>query len=392
MNPDAASANRAALQAMAAGNMTAARSLLEDALARGRGDLRLWLNLAVVRRQLRDFEGAFAALREALSLDNRNFTALLMQAALLDGLGRTKEAAVAYGIALVQAPPDEALDAPTRQAVARAREVQAKHQAELGAWIRARAAGAADPLPRDARQRLETFIDTTLRVRRRFRQEPMEYSYPGLPDIEFYDRGEFPWIEEFEAATPGIQRDLARILAEDEAGFSPYIRYDDHLPLDQWRELNKNPRWSAFHFYDRGREIPERCARAPETMAAVRRLPQAVVDERSPTAMYSVLKPKTRIPPHTGIANFRLVVHLPLVLPGRCGFRVGNETREWRIGEAWVFDDTIEHEAWNDSDETRIILICDIWSPRIPPEEREAIRAVIAATDAWRGIPPGTQI
>ena len=83
MNPDAASANRAALQAMAAGNMTAARSLLEDALARGRGDLRLWLNLAVVRRQLRDFEGAFAALREALSLDNRNFTALLMQAALL---------------------------------------------------------------------------------------------------------------------------------------------------------------------------------------------------------------------------------------------------------------------------------------------------------------------
>jgi aspartyl/asparaginyl beta-hydroxylase (cupin superfamily) len=127
-------------------------------------------------------------------------------------------------------------------------------------------------------------------------------------------------------------------------------------------------------------------------MAAVRRLPQAEVDLRSPTAMFSVLQPHTRIPPHTGVANFRLVVHLPLVLPGHCGFRVGGETREWRIGEAWVFDDTIEHEAWNDSDQVRIILICDVWSPRLSPAERAAIRSVIAAADAFRGIPPGARI
>lgn len=392
MNEEAARANRAALQAMAAGNMKAAQSMLLDAIARDRGDLRLWLNLAVVRRQLQDYDGAFGALREALTLDNRNFGALLMQAALLDKLGRAKDAAVAYGIALVQAPPDAELDAPTRQAVARAREVQAKHAAELGAYIRDRAAEASAALAPPARRRLETFIDTTLRVRPRYRQNPTDYFYPGLPDVEFYERGEFPWLAGFEAATADVQRELARVLVEDEAGFAPYVHYDDHLPLDQWRELNKSPRWSAFHFYDRGREIPERSARAPATMAAVRRLPQPQVDLRSPTAMFSVLKPKTRIPPHTGVANFRLVVHLPLVLPRGCGFRVGGETREWRIGEAWVFDDTIEHEAWNDSDEVRIILICDVWNPRIPPEEREAIRAVIAATDAFRGSLPGAQI
>ena len=96
-------------------------------------------------------------------------------------------------------------------------------------------------------------------------------------------------------------------------------------------------------------------------------LPQAVVPLRSPCAMYSALQPRTRIPPHTGVANFRLVVHLPLVLPPGCGFRVGSETRDWRIGEAWVFDDTIEHEAWNDSDEPRYIFICDIWNPRLSP-------------------------
>ncbi len=392
MNDEAIRANQAALQAMAAGNMPAARTTLEAAISRHRGDLRLWLNLAVVRRQLRDVEGAFQALREALAIDNRNFPALLMQAALLDRLGRGKDAAVAYGIALVQAPPDAELDPPTRQAVLRAREVHASHVGELGRYIREHVGAARDALSGAGKKRLESFIDTTLRTRRRYRQEPMEYAYPGLPDVEFYEREEFPWLPELEAATADIQRELGRILVEDEAGFAPYIQYEDHLPLDQWRELNKSPRWSAFHFYDQGREIAERCARAAATMAAVRRLPQAFVDLRSPTAMFSVLQPKTRIPPHTGIANFRLVVHLPLVLPAGCGFRVGGETREWRIGEAWVFDDTIEHEAWNDSDEVRIILICDIWSPRLAPEEREAIRAVIAATDAFRGTPPGAQI
>ncbi len=392
MSIDAARANKAALQAMAAGNMKAAHAMLLDALARERGDVRLWLNLAVVRRQLQDFEGAFQALREALGLDNRNFAALLMQAALLDRLGRGQEAANAYGIALAQAPPDGELDPPTLQALARAREVHSKHVGQLGRYVREHIAGARDALSPAERRRLESFIDTTLRTRKRYRQEPMEYWYPGLPDIEFYEREEFPWLPEFEAATDAIGRELGRILVEDEAGFSPYIQYQDHLPLDQWRELNRSPRWSAFHFYDKGRPIAERIARSPETMAAVRRLPQAEVDLRSPTAMFSVLQPKTRIPPHTGIANFRLVVHLPLVLPPACGFRVGGETREWRPGEAWVFDDTIEHEAWNESDETRIILICDIWSPRLSPEEREAIRSVIAATDAFRGTVPDAQI
>ena len=295
MNDEATRANQAALQAMSAGNMPAARAALEGALAQHRGDLRLWLNLAVVRRQLRDFEGAFQALREALAIDNRNFPALLMQAALLDRIGRTQDAATAYGIALVQAPPDAELDAPTRQAVARAREVHANHVGALGRYVREQVGSARDALTGTQKKRLESFIGTTLRTRKRYRQEPMEFAYPGLPDIEFYERDEFPWLPAFEAATAGIQRELARILVEDEAGFSPYIHYDDHQPLDQWRELNKSPRWSAFHFYDQGREIAERCARAPDTMAAVRACRRRGWTSRSPTAMFSVLKPGTRI-------------------------------------------------------------------------------------------------
>lgn len=221
---------------------------------------------------------------------------------------------------------------------------------------------------------------------------PLEYYFPGLPPVEFYERGELPWIEEFESATADIRRELLAILAEDAGGFAPYIHYDNHLPLDQWGELNHSPRWSAFHFYEHGRRIPERCERAPRTLEAIEKLPQAQVPLRSPTAIFSVLQPRTRIPPHTGVANFRLVVHLPLIVPEGCRFRVGSQTREWKVGEAWAFDDTIEHEAWNDSDHTRVILICDIWNSRLSTAERRAISSVIAATDAYNGTVPTSHV
>jgi aspartyl/asparaginyl beta-hydroxylase (cupin superfamily) len=181
-------------------------------------------------------------------------------------------------------------------------------------------------------------------------------------------------------------------MREGDGGFTPYIHYEDHMPLDQWRELNHSLRWSAYHFFEKGLPVEEHCRRAPATLQELARLPQAHVPMRSPSALFSVLKPHTRIPAHTGIANFRLVVHLPLLVPPHCGFRVGGETREWRVGEAWVFDDTIDHEAWNESGETRVILICDVWSPYLSVEEREAIGQVIAATDAFNQTQATSQI
>jgi aspartyl/asparaginyl beta-hydroxylase (cupin superfamily) len=114
---------------------------------------------------------------------------------------------------------------------------------------------------------------------------------------------------------------------------------------------------------------------------------QPRVAGRSPAAMFSILRPRTRIPCHTGVSNTRLVLHLPLIVPEGCGFRVGGETRQWREGEAWVFDDTIDHEAWNDSDKPRAILICDVWSPRLSAEERELIVTITAAIDDFMGGP-----
>ena len=81
--------------------------------------------------------------------------------------------------------------------------------------------------------------------------------------------------------------------------------------------------------------------------------------------------------------NARLIVHLPLILPANCRFRVGNDTRDWRTGEAWVFDDTIEHEAWNDSDEVRVILIFDVWNPLLSEAERLLVTAMMNALNAY---------
>ena len=92
--------------------------------------------------------------------------------------------------------------------------------------------------------------------------------------------------------------------------------------------------------------------------------------------MFSILDEHSRIPPHTGSDNVRATVHLPLIVPDGCGLRVGSETRIPAAGKAWVFDDTIEHEAWNDSGEPRAVLIFDIWNPLLTEPERAAVRAI----------------
>jgi aspartyl/asparaginyl beta-hydroxylase (cupin superfamily) len=383
---------QSAQQAMAEGKWTEAQALLRDALAQSPNDLRAWLSLAATQRQLNDVDAAFAALREVLKRDSRNFHALLMTGNMLEKLKLGTEAAEAYAAAIANAPPDLALDEVTRLALQRARTVRAAYAQQAAAYVREQIASTEAKCTAAERRRVDGFIQTTLRMRERFQQNPSHYYYPGLPSIEFYGREEFAWLGEFEAATPAVQAELATIAREDAGEFTPYIHYPDHAPLDQWRELNYNPRWSSFHFFDKGVPIEAHCQRAPAVMAAIAKLPQPRLPMRSPAAMFSVLQPKTRIPPHTGVSNFRLVVHLPLVVPPQCYFRVGGETREWRVGEAWVFDDTIEHAAANDSDQVRTIFICDIWNPRLSPDERQLITEVLAATDKFTGVQPPAQI
>ena len=369
---------------MQAGRVAEARLLLAQATALDCNNAALWLHLAATCRATADLPAALTALEQALRVDPRYFAALLMKATLIEREGRAREAAQAFGVALTQAPPDARLDATTLSVLQRGRELYGRYQRELRAHLDSTLLDTATASGAEA-QRLAQFFDTTLGLKPRVQQNPSAYFYPGLPPIEFWPREPFPWLAELEAATPAIQAELAAVL-ESQQGFTPYVEYADGIPLDQWAALNHSLDWSAFQFYHYGKRYPENCARCPNTMQALAKLPQPAVEGRMPAAMFSVLKPHTRIPPHTGVANVRLVLHLPLIVPSDCGYRVGNVTRQWRVGEAFVFDDTIEHEAWNNSDQTRVVLIADIWHPHLSATERELIGKAMIEMDRFNGI------
>jgi aspartyl/asparaginyl beta-hydroxylase (cupin superfamily) len=139
-----------------------------------------------------------------------------------------------------------------------------------------------------------------------------------------------------------------------------------------------------------GKPIDEHIARCPQTAALLEKAPRADVPEHGPTAFFSILDAGARIPPHNGVTNTRLIVHVPLIVPDGCGFRVGGERREWKPGNALIFDDTIEHEAWNNSAVPRAVLIFDIWNPYLTDAERDFVRAATHAIgDFNRGETPG---
>jgi aspartyl/asparaginyl beta-hydroxylase (cupin superfamily) len=123
------------------------------------------------------------------------------------------------------------------------------------------------------------------------------------------------------------------------------------------------------------------------TIKALEHAPMPLIDERSPVALWSLLKPGTHIQPHHGMLNTRLICHIPLIVPKDCAIRVGNETRAWREGEALIFDDSFEHEAWNKSGDTRVILLFEIWRPEISLEERAALTKIFETINDYQGVP-----
>ncbi|HYL70077.1 MAG TPA: aspartyl/asparaginyl beta-hydroxylase domain-containing protein, partial [Candidatus Dormibacteraeota bacterium] len=234
--------------------------------------------------------------------------------------------------------------------------------------------------------RYEACRDLSLRKRPAYYSQPKQILFPYLPAIEFFPRQHFPWVEALEAATEEIAAEAVAAFAGDRAGFKPYVDYPPGTPVDQWGPLNHSTDWSVYPLWHDGAQLADHLERCPRTAAVLAGLPLCDIPNYAPGAFFSVLQPRTRLPPHTGTTNTRSIVHLPLVVPAGCRFRVGAETREWQKGRAWVCDDSIEHEAWNDSDEVRIILIFDIWNPLLTPAERDLVRALTIGIGRFYGV------
>jgi len=368
----------------------AAADAFERALALAPRRVELLRGLAASRRALGEAEAALVATEQALVVQPRLFNALLLKGVILDGLGRLTAAAMAYGDALRLAPAASAVPEPTQRALVRARELCDRHQSELAE--RLRAAAELSMLSPALSRRIDAFIETTAGRRRFYAQQPSQFYFPGLPAIEFYDRDEFPGLAALEACWEAIRDEAMAVWSEGTEGLTPYVQLDPGTPLDQWAELNQSMSWSAFHLFQDGEPLAANQARCPATVAALEALDQPSVRCRSPTALFSILRPGARIPPHNGLNNTRLILHLALIAPEGCALRVGGEMRPWRAGEAFVFDDTIEHEAWNRSPSPRAVLICDVWNPRLAADERELIVRLTDVADRFNETAPGTTV
>ncbi len=334
----------------------------------------LWANLAGSLKALGRRTEELGAIDKALALEPRHLSALLQKAAYLEETGDPRNAARVYQNALDTLPPGAQLPPGIEATLQHARALVAADFTALSAALEAPLAAVRERHGGTRQRRVDLCLETLLGRRKVFHSQPTWMYFPELPAIEFFDRDDFPWLDGIEAAADEIRAELLRVLVADREGLQPYIDFPSGLPLDQFRELNGSRRWSAYFLWNQSEPVAGHIAQCPVTARALETAPRCRVAGRAPTAFFSILDPNTRIPAHTGVTNTRCTVHLPLVVPPACGFRVGGTTREWIPGKAWVFDDTIEHEAWNLSDTPRAILIFDIWNPLLTAAERDLIQ------------------
>lgn len=366
-------------QFAARGQLAEAIRLLQQAATAEPANGGVLMKLAALHRATKNYPAALAAVDSALELDPLAFLPLLAKATILDAMGEHGPAAEIYGAAAFHAPDRTELpDSIVRQleiADARYQEFQAGKESAmkdaLAAMVGLSAAEAA---------RVERFRTNILRKTKPYHSEPTHFFYPGLREREYHDDELFDWLEDLEACTDEIRAEFNAVVKAEHAELAPYVQYPKGVPLAQWAALNHNAAWTAIHLLKRGDVVANNARLCPRTMDILRRIPQPVIPGRSPNAMFSLLAPRTEIPPHTGVANSRLLVHLPLIVPAGCSFRVGETVRPWVEGKAWVFDDTIEHEAWNPTDELRVILIADLWHPDLSQAEREACAALMSSS------------
>ncbi|XP_077022965.1 aspartyl/asparaginyl beta-hydroxylase isoform X2 [Tamandua tetradactyla] len=146
------------------------------------------------------------------------------------------------------------------------------------------------------------------------------------------------------------------------------------LPEDE--NLREKGDWSQFTLWQQGRKNENACKGAPKTCALLETFPETTGCRRG-QIKYSVMHPGTHVWPHTGPTNCRLRMHLGLVIPKEgCRIRCANETRTWEEGKVLIFDDSFEHEVWQDASSFRLIFIVDVWHPELTPQQRRTLPAI----------------
>ena len=186
----------------------------------------------------------------------------------------------------------------------------------------------------------------------------------------FIDPRQFEWHELVTSESTKVQSELKAVLS---AGAIP--SWEEII--EESRPLSDDDQWRTYIFYVYGQRFEKQCNECPDTARLLQEIPGMK------TAFFSILSPGKRLPPHRGLYRGVMRYHLGLLVPqhGECGIRVGDQTATWEEGVGIMFDDTYEHEVWNDTKETRVILWLDITRPMKFPFN--IINSGIITTIGW---------
>jgi len=369
--------------ALRQGDGAVAQSLFAELIAAGQADPVTRLMLARACRLTGDAATEQQALDQILQSDPTNLAALLMRG---DGYARSGDVRAATSFYQTAMKLAAKAGSPPAELVASLQAAQA--------FLRARGEDYKAALKRVSDEhgaagcRFSHAIEMLSGKRQIYPQAPSVFYYPYLAQRQFFERDEFAWAPALEAAAPAIKAELLAVI-EQGAEFQPYVEAEQDRPVRDFHGMLADPSWSALYLWRHGKPVEENAARCPRTMEALSQVPMTYMGARTPSVLFSLLRPGAHIPPHSGMLNNRLICHLPLVVPPGCWLRVGNETRSWEEGKLLLFDDSIEHEARNTSGEIRVILLFDIWRPELTEAERDGISSIFSAIDQFVDLPEG---
>ena len=374
----------AAMTSLQSGNAADAADRFQRIISSGGANRDIWLGLAIAHHTQGKLDDMIDALDQVLAEDPTNLRALVMKGDAIWDSGRHTDAATLYNYVRKLVPDPNMVEGPARQMVSRVFERLAAHNSgirlHLDSHFQFQPAvnSTAYEAARFERAKALLFGD-----HQRYTQQPRSFFYPELPDREWYEPSDFDWTQKLLAAEDQIRREF-EALRERASAFTPYIHAAGNVPVDRNNPLLDNEDWSAVHLQKNGVIDDEIAGLMPTVFEALEDAPLEEIDQRGPTILVSRLAPGARIPPHTGYLNTRLTCHLPIIIPQGCGLRVGNETRHWRSGEMLMFNDSIDHEAWNNSAEERFVLIFFVWRPELSTADRSMVKSLIEGIDAYQ--------
>ncbi len=348
----------------------------------------MMLGYAISLEETGKYQEALKILRRAIKLNENNLYPYVYLGSVYESMGEKEKAGWAYSFAVDLNPAIKVQDhnkVLPKPVVARIRKLNAFLDT-IGKDIQKQALKRAqETFPKGDFSRVERVVWRKLHNSRigqvNEKQNPLSFYIPDLAPRAWFEREDFPWAKDLEDNFGLIRKELVQHYQGDSDSL-PYLQLGGYDPRS-WGDLVGNKDWAAIHFYDGMVKKEDNCKKFPVTFGLLEKLPLFKIGGKPVEALFSILKPKTSIPPHFGTSNARLTVHLPLIVPENCFLTAGDEERPVREGKMMFFDDSFTHKARNESGQIRIVLIFEVWHPGLTEEERAVVEDSYLLYEDW---------